>query len=129
MVQIDGYQNCDGNCAGSKQHESYLNNTYDVPWTILVHDDQVCIFLKNDTSTNMSVNIWAEDSENNGPLTDTNYWVSVLPNTSTCVYIWELGYRADGVSPREEFILHTVLHNDDNESEGVNIWHDVYTGT
>lgn len=128
MVQIEKYENCDGSCAGSKQHESYLNNTYDVPWTILVHDDRVCVLLQNSTSTNVSVNIWAEDSENNGPLTDPNYKVPVLANTSVCVQIWEFGYRADGVSPRDEFILHSALHNDDNESEGVEIWHEVSSG-
>lgn len=31
MVQIEKYENCDSNCEGNKQHESYLNNTYDDP--------------------------------------------------------------------------------------------------
>ena len=128
MVQIEQYENCEDDCAGSKQHESRLNNDYDIPWIVFIYEDQVCVLLNNDSSTNVSVNIWAEDAEGNGPLTNPDYWVPVSANTSTCVYIWEFGYHADGVSKLDKFVLHTALYNDDNENEGIEIFIKIFSG-
>jgi hypothetical protein len=115
---------CD-QCSGNVQHSSNLNNTYDVPWTVFVNDDRVCVRFVNSTSTNVSVNTWVEDTAGNGPLSDTSYSVPVPPNGETSVCFTAFGVGADQ-SPISECILHTVLHNDDSESEGVEISHEVY---
>lgn len=116
-----------GECSGSSHHESYLNNTYDVPWTILFGDgDQFCVRFQNDTSTNVSVNTWVVDTEGNGDLTDSSFSAPVPPNSVTNVWFWDFGTRADGTSKRTEAELHIIVHNDDSESTGVEIWHSVH---
>jgi hypothetical protein len=123
MTQVD----VGTECSGSSHHESYLNNTYDVPWTILFGDgDQFCVNFKNDTSTNVTVTTWVVDTEGNGNLTDPSWSTPVPPNGATNVWFWEFGKRADQVSPRTEAELHITVRNDDHESTGVEIWHSVH---
>jgi hypothetical protein len=112
-------------CSRSNQHSSNLNNTYDVPWTAWIYDDSLCVHFQNRTSTNVSVNVWTEDAESNGALSDTGYWARVPPNSDTYVCLSDFGMRADQVTPRDKCILHTVVHNDDSESTGVEIWHEI----
>ncbi|MGA2409967.1 MAG: hypothetical protein ABSG46_06195 [Candidatus Binataceae bacterium] len=116
---------CDS-CSGSVQHSSNLTNNSDVPWTVFINNDQVCVHFMNGASTNVSANPWVEDSESNGPLSDTNYWIAVPPNGELSVCFSNFGLRADQASPRTECILHTAIRNDDNASEGVEISHEVY---
>ncbi len=113
-------------CSGNVQHSSNLTNSYDVPWTAFVNNDTVCVRLVNETSTNVSVNLWAEDSAGNGPLSDTGYWIPVPPGTEKSVCFTQFGMQADGTTPISECIVHTVLHNDDSESSGVEIYHEFY---
>ena len=115
-------------CSGSSHHESYLNNTYDVPTTVLFGDaDQFCVRFKNDTATNVTVFTWVVDTEANAELTDTNFSTPVPPNGGvTSVWFWDFGTRADGTSPRTEAELHTVLRNDDSQGTGVEIWESVH---
>ncbi len=113
-------------CSGHAQHSSNISNNHDVPWTVWVNEDQVCVRFTSATSTNASVNVWVEDSDGNGALSDTNFWVSVPPQGETGVIFWDFGLRADQVTPRDRCILHTVVHNDDSESTGVELYHEVY---
>ena len=114
-------------CSGSSHHESYLNTTYDVPWTILFGDgDQFCVRFQNDTSTNVSVHTWVVDTEGNGDLTDPGFSAQVPPNGGvTSVWFWEFGTKPDG-DKRDEAELHITVHNDDSEGTGVEIWHSVH---
>jgi len=112
-------------CSGNVQHSSNLNTTYDVPWTVFVNDDRVCVRFMNGTSTNVSINTWVEDETTNGPLSDASFSVPVPPNGEVSVCFTAFGSEPDQ-SPISECILHTVLHNDDNESEGAEISHEVY---
>jgi hypothetical protein len=50
-----------------------------------------------------------------------------LAGASLCVNIWDFGCGTSG-SARDKIILHTALHNDDNENEGVEILVEIYTG-
>ena len=113
-------------CSGSAQHSSNLTNGYDVPWTVFLHDDYVCVHLSNGTQTNVSVNLWAEDTAGNGALSDQSYWVQVAPNTEKYVCFTQFGMQADQTTPIGECIMHSVVHNDDSESTGVEIWHEIY---
>jgi hypothetical protein len=115
-------------CTASSHHYSSLTNNHDVPWTILFGDaGQFCVKFTNDTGTNVSVNTWVVDTENNGDLTSSNFSAQVAPNGGiTSVWFWDFGMRADGVSPRTEAQLHITVHNDDSASTGVEIWHSVH---
>ncbi len=125
MANINQCESCQGN----KVSEGRLNTTYEVTPQVIVENDQLCVHLVNETSTNVSVNVWAEDAENSGfALTDPNYWVAVPAQSETSICIGDLGYKEDGVSLRDKCILHLMLHNDDNENEGVEIWYEIYTG-
>jgi hypothetical protein len=117
-----------GECQGSSHHESYLTNGYDVPWTILFGDaGQFCVHLENVTSTNVSVRAWVVDTESNGEISDSGFSTSVQPSGGvTNLYFSDLGMRGDGVTPQTEAELHLVVHNDDSESTGVEIWHSVW---
>ena len=116
---------CSG-CSGSVQHSSNLNNTYDVPWTVFLHDDAVCVKFQSSTSTNASVNVWVEDTAGNGALSDTNFWTPVPPFGETYVCFANFGMQADQTTPISEAILHTLVRNDDSESTGVELYHEVY---
>ena len=116
---------CDG-CSGSVQHSSNLNTTYDVPWTVFLHEDSVCVRFVNDTATNVSVNTWVEDTEGNGELSDSSFSTAVPPGGEVAVCFTGFGYEADQTTPISECLLHTVVHNDEAESEGVEIYHEVY---
>jgi hypothetical protein len=107
--------------AGSKQSESYLNNTYDVPWTVLMSNGFTIVDLNNTTGTNVQVTTWVESTEGNGNFSDPSYAVTLGPNTETFVQFSDFPPRADG-SQTTECIAHTVLTNLDNNSEGVEIW-------
>jgi hypothetical protein len=114
-------------CSASSHHESYITNNHDIPWTILFGDSgQFCVRFQNGTSTNVTVNTWVVDTEGNGNLTDPGFSTPVPPNTTVSVWFWDFGMRADQVTPRAEAELHITLHNDDAESEGVEIWHSVH---
>ena len=115
-----------GGCSGSPQHSSNLNNTYDVPWTVFLHEGSVCVRFQNPGSTHASVNTWVEDTASNGPLSDTGFWVQVPPNGETSVVFSDFGMQADQTTPISECILHTVVHNDDSENTGVELYHEVY---
>ena len=54
------------------------------------------------------------------------FTTSVAPNGQTSVFFSEFGMRSDGVTPRTEAELHIVVHNDDSEGTGVEIWHSVH---
>ena len=122
MATVD---TCDG-CTGSAQHSSNLNNTYDVPWNVWVTNDHLCVELENPGGTNASVNLWVEDDESNGPLSDSNYWVSVPPGSKVYQCFTGFGTRADQTTAVDSCILHTAVHNDDDESQGVELYHAVY---
>ena len=111
--------------AGSKQSESYLNNTYDVPWTVLMSNGFTIVDLNNTTGTNVQVTTWVESTDSNGNLSDPSYAVTLGPNTESFVQFSDFPVRADG-SPTTECIVHTVLTNLDNNSEGVEIWHSLW---
>jgi hypothetical protein len=116
-----------GECQGSSHHESYLSNNHDIPWTILFGDgDQFCVYFQNVTSTNVSVNTWVVDKEANIAISDESFKTSVMPNSQTSVYFSDFGMRSDGVTPRTEAELHIIVHNDDSEGTGVQIWHSVH---
>jgi len=116
---------CD-QCSGNVQHSSNLNNTYDVPWTVFLHDGSVCVRFENPGGTNASVNTWVEDSAGNGPLSDTGFSVPVPPGGEVSVLFTDFGMQADQTTPISECILHTVVHNDDSENTGVELYHEVY---
>src|SRR6266498_1257494 len=113
-------------CSGSPQHSSNLNNTYDVPWTVFLHEGSVCVRFQNPGSTHASVNTWVEDTAGNGPLSDTGFSVQVPPGGETSVVFSDFGTQADQTTPISECILHTVVHNDDSENTGVELYHEVY---
>jgi hypothetical protein len=119
-------ETCTG-CDGSSQHSSGLNNTYDVPWNVWVKEDRLCVELENPGQTNASVNIWLEDDEQNVAITDQGYWVAVPPGGEK-VYLCFSGFgvRADQTTPVDSCILHTIVRNDDDESQGVHLYHAVY---
>jgi len=112
---------------GHKQHESRINTTYDVPWTININNDTIYVRFSNPTQTqNGKVSLWVEDSEGNGDLTYP-FEITVPPGEDKIVAFWEFGHRADGVSPRDECILHTRLENVDDPGSGLEFYHYVYS--
>jgi hypothetical protein len=125
VLTVATVEDCTG-CDGSSQHSSGLNNTYDVPWNVWVHDDRVCVELENPGQTNASVNLWVEDDESNGPISDQSHWVAVPPGTKVYQCFSGFGVRADQTTPVDSCILHTVVRNDDDESQGVHLYYAVY---
>ena len=122
MVQAN---ECHG-CTASVQHESYLNNTYDVPWTAFVHDDSICVDFDNTiTQTNVRVRTWVEDADGNGDLT-APFELAIPPGSHGYVCFSDFGTRADQVTPRDKVIFHVVLTNADSASTGVSIWHRIH---
>jgi len=118
-------QECTG-CSGSVQHESYLNATYDVPWTAWIHDDQVCVHFDNSiTQTNVNVRTWVEDSDGNGDLT-TPLDVAIAAGAQAFVCFSNFGFKSDQVTPRDQVKLHAVLSNTDSPGTGVEIWHRIH---
>jgi hypothetical protein len=118
-------QQC-GSCSGSVQHSSNINNTYDVPWRVFVTNDNLCVRFVNSSSTNVTMNTWVEDSAGNGVLSDPSYAVQVAPGGEMAVCYSAFGFQADQSTPISDCILHTVLTNDDNANEGVEIYHEVF---
>jgi hypothetical protein len=122
MVSID----VGPDCSGTAQHSSGLNNTYDVPWTVWVKDDRVCVSLENPGATNASVNLWVEDDQTNAALSDQGYWIWVPPGQKVSLLLSGFGVRADQSTPVDRCILHTIVRNDDDESQGVHLYYAVY---
>jgi hypothetical protein len=115
---------CSG-CARSNQHSSNLTNGYDVPWRAWINDDGVCMHFQNGTQTNVSVKVWVADADDSAALSDTSFSVPVPPGADVYVCFSDFGTESDQVTPRGSCTLHTVLHNDDSESTGVEIWHEI----
>jgi hypothetical protein len=111
--------------AGNVQSESYLTNAYNVPWTVLMSNGFTIVDLNNTTATNVQVTTWVESTDSNGNLSDPSYAVTLGPNTESFVQFSDFPARADG-SATTECIVHTVLTNLDNNSEGVEIWHSLW---
>ncbi len=103
---------CEG-CTGSAQTRSELNSTYDVPWEAFITNDHLCIEFTNSGSTDMSVNLWLDDSEGNGALTGT-YSVSVPAGATVYQCASDFGYRADQTAPVEKAVVHTTLTTQGN---------------
>ena len=121
MTQLDVV----GATSGDKHEYHYLNNTYGTSDRILFGQaGWFDVELENVTSTNVTVSLWCEDTEANGPVSDTGTF-PVAPNTTVVVQVSGFPARADG-SPMEECDCHLLLHNDDSESTGVEIWSSFY---
>jgi hypothetical protein len=91
-----------------------------------VNDDSVCVRFVNSSATHVSVNTWVEDTDGNSPLSDTSFVVQVPPGGEAAVCYSNFGYAADQTTPISECVLRTIVVNDDNGSEGVEIYHEVY---
>jgi len=116
MVQIEAVSST----SGSSHESHYLNNTYDTSDRIIFGDQGwFDVDLFNPTSTNVTVSIWCEDTSGNGVLGDVATF-KIEGNGEIFVQVSGFPAQADGSAMHDTY-CHLLLHNDDNESSGVEI--------